>query len=175
MRRQGWGCGDDVDSASTSSASPAAIETRCCRAACTEGKGAHRRAPARSAPGFEKSGGRSTHEDRSHDGEADDAGREGRKTKRGRKRRRCAQEQEEDTLGDLRGLGEMSVDEARQSNKRRIFHYDDGSFSMKTRHFDWKGICKRFGWERDNLCGPVVTTFAGPRLREQCCMDSAHK
>lgn len=46
-------------------------------------------------------------------------------------------------------------EQAIRQNVRKVFMYDDESFSMKTRLFKWKGICEHFGWDHDKHCaGP---------------------
>ncbi|KAL3901645.1 MAG: hypothetical protein SGPRY_012250 [Prymnesium sp.] len=60
-------------------------------------------------------------------------------------------------------------------NLRKVFLYDDHSFSMKTRLFNWKGICEHYGWDHEKLCGPVTMTFAKGENREKFCVDLKHR
>jgi hypothetical protein len=39
---------------------------------------------------------------------------------------------------------------------RRIFLYDDDTFSIGTVWVDWPGVCKHFGWDPKLYCGTVV-------------------
>lgn len=36
---------------------------------------------------------------------------------------------------------------------RKIFHFDDCSFSIKTRHFNWKDICENLAGTRRGSTG----------------------
>lgn len=124
---------------------------------------------ARTLPGFEKRGGGTSSRD-----EGD--------TPRYAKRQKT-------TEGTPRGTDRKATEEERaemrkilsnkasriKENPKRVFYYADGTYSMKHFHVDWPGICKRFGWKENELCGPVVMTFSKERNRDHNCMDSSHK
>lgn len=59
---------------------------------------------------------------------------------------------------------------------KRVFYYDDGSHCMKSLPFEWKGICRKFGWDHSALCGPVAMPLATYyKNREGDCMDPTHR
>ncbi|KAL3916350.1 MAG: hypothetical protein SGPRY_006857 [Prymnesium sp.] len=100
---------------------------------------------------------------------------------RRRRRHKRKRREEEDRQPGGRQAEEARTNESataaerQENNLKKNFHFDDDSFSMKTRHFDWRRICDKFGWNSEKLCGPVVMTFAGPRTRELCYMNTSHK
>lgn len=62
-----------------------------------------------------------------------------------------------------------------QNNPKRVFYYDDGTYSIMRRKVDWPKICEKFGWDQNALCGPVTMTFTVPRNRDHNCMDTNHR
>lgn len=69
--------------------------------------------------------------------------------------------------------GSMSKEARIRENPKRVFYYDDGKFSMMTRLVDWPGICSKYGWDANKLCGPVIMSHA--RNRDTNCMDAGHR
>lgn len=56
--------------------------------------------------------------------------------------------------------------------QKRIFPYEDGTFSIGSVHVDWPGICKLNGWDPTKLCGPV-TMAMGTSREANCCWGHA--
>lgn len=54
---------------------------------------------------------------------------------------------------------------------KRIFMYDDGTFSIGALHVDWPGVCKHFGWDREKLCGPCVMAVNADTCDTHCPAD----
>lgn len=79
------------------------------------------------------------------------------------------------SAGSSRGAVLFDKDKRLEHNPKNIFYYDDGSFSLKQWHFKWPAICRKFGWEADKLCGPVVMARTNPKNREHNCMDPLHR
>lgn len=97
--------------------------------------------------------------------------------KRGAKRPRL----NEGTHAESSGAGGGSIaailfdkDKRLEHNPKNIYHYDDGSFSLKQWHFKWPAICRKFGWDVDKLCGPVIMARTTAKNREHNCMDPLH-
>eukprot|EP00966_Prymnesium_polylepis_P030299 704551-Prymnesium_polylepis.1 len=74
------------------------------------------------------------------------------------------------------GAGILTLSKAARVEKNFscVFYYDDGSFSKKGWWFDWKGICAKYGWDPDALCGCYVTSQKGPDKKILDCQDSGH-
>jgi hypothetical protein len=72
-------------------------------------------------------------------------------------------------------LMKLSKEERVQKNVKRVFYYDDGSYSKKTNLFDWEGICKKYGWDAKQLCGCYVMSHNEPANRAIDCQDLDHK
>lgn len=36
-------------------------------------------------------------------------------------------------------------------NPKGVFYYNNGSHSMKSHLFDWKGICDKYGWDHESV------------------------
>lgn len=74
------------------------------------------------------------------------------------------------------GAGNMSKDERMRKNAKKVFYYEDGSFSIRTLWFDWPGICEKFGWDANTLCGPVTMNLTAMKQnRAHTCMDANHR
>ena len=52
--------------------------------------------------------------------------------------------------------------------KKGLFPYDDGSYSVGTVHVDWPNICKLKGWDMAKYCGPRVMAMGSDPDR-YCC------
>lgn len=131
---------------------------------------------ARTLPGFER---KREHE---KDKDAPPTGGGGRGSSRKRSRRDAGpsasqrppmeRDEERPGIGKILANKELRV----QENPKRVYYYDDGTYSMKNRLIDWPGICKRFGWNERDWCGPVAMTFSKlDKNRDHNCMDSNHK
>ncbi|KAL1508011.1 hypothetical protein AB1Y20_007609 [Prymnesium parvum] len=67
-------------------------------------------------------------------------------------------------------------EERLRSNPKKVFCYNNGQFSIKKTLFDWPGICKKFKWDPDKLCGPVtMNSTTIDKNRAHNCMDSNHR
>ena len=52
--------------------------------------------------------------------------------------------------------------------KKGLYPYDDGSYSVGTVHINWPGICDKFGWDKTKYCGPK-TMAMGSDPDRYCC------
>lgn len=87
------------------------------------------------------------------------------------KRKSTGKDDDRSEMGRILASKELRT----QENPKRVFYFDDGTYSMKNRLIDWPGVCRKFGWNHKDLCGPVIMTFSKDRNRDHNCMDSQHK
>eukprot|EP00966_Prymnesium_polylepis_P022828 525167-Prymnesium_polylepis.1 len=69
----------------------------------------------------------------------------------------------------------MPKEERVKKNLKKVFYYDDGSFSKKALLFNWPAICAKYGWDPDKLCGCYVMSHNTPMNKALDCQDLDHK
>lgn len=129
---------------------------------------------ARSLPGLELPDRHRNSQDRTHPGKDPITGGDG--AAGSSKGVRIGRPGRASTTMETTRFHDMPKDARIRLNPKRVFYYDDGSHSMKSLLFDWKGICAKFGWDHSAVCGPVAMTLAtDDKNREGDCMDPTHK
>lgn len=125
---------------------------------------------ARSLPGFGREG----------DGQNDEE--RGYSRSKGRSGKRRPDEEHDSRAPNSQRAGAggsqdtTSREERMKRNVKKVFYYDDGTFSIRTLLFDWPGICKKYNWDADALCGPVTMNLTAIRQnRSHTCMDPSHR
>eukprot|EP00966_Prymnesium_polylepis_P006295 144468-Prymnesium_polylepis.1 len=79
--------------------------------------------------------------------------------------------------GKMRSTDIMAMPKAERvaKNYKSVYYCDDGSFSKKAWLFDWHGICAKYGWDHNELCGCYVMSQNRPQKKALDCQDLHHQ
>jgi hypothetical protein len=69
----------------------------------------------------------------------------------------------------------MPKEERVAKNYKSVYYYEDGSFSKKAWLFHWPGICTKYGWDPNELCGCYVMSQNRPQKKALDCQDLHHQ
>jgi hypothetical protein len=72
-------------------------------------------------------------------------------------------------------LKDMLREDRLRRNPSNILYYEDGKYSKGKFMVDWPGVCRKYGWDAGQLCGPVVMSGNTVKGREYDCMDATHR